>query len=136
MNEDKLIDDSDIWEDEEDHSIMKLIRWWESKRLRYNIYLLIAGAIGLLLGGGLLILFRYQLEGLILGILFYALLVNVCYTAGWVFELFLKAWNISIPALSRYRNSIFWIATIGSILLTFFFGIGASFLEVQSFPNF
>lgn len=126
IDDDDLIDDLDIIENKENYSILEFIKWWEWKRLRYNLFLFLAGILGLLLGGGILVLFRYHLEDLILGSFIYAILANICYTAGWVIPLLLRSWNFNLFNFAEYRKSIFWLGIIISILLTLFMGIGAS----------
>jgi len=74
-------------------SVGSIVRWWESRRLGYNI------AVG---GAGFITLFVVRLVGLFLPgshdlipplavVVVYGILANICYTAGWVLEASAKA---------------------------------------------
>lgn len=71
----------------------QVIRWWELRRLLYNALLLVVG-IAAIAGMEWLMSRAIPLGEdavepmiLVLGVLAYALLANLCYTLGWVVEL-------------------------------------------------
>lgn len=89
-------------------SPLRVVQWWESRRLAYNIVvgttglvtLGIANAIELTFGNGWLPV-PWQVIGA------YGLAANVCYTAGWIVENVVERWlgrpvyGLG-PALFRY----------------------------------
>lgn len=71
-------------------SPLRVIQWWESRRLTYNA---IVGATGLVTMTYFAALERFvfdpgplQLQNLVIGALVYGLAANVCYTGGWIAE--------------------------------------------------
>ncbi len=77
--------------------------WWESRRLRYNAALGVAGLASTallvtaavlfeLLGHGDALPVFDEPIGLLVGPLLFAFAANVAYTAGWVVELLLRPW--------------------------------------------
>lgn len=82
-------------------SPLRVIQWWESRRLSYNVIvgatgvatLVYANALELLLGNGWLTpLVGPGSATRIFGILTYAVAANVCYTMGWVAETMVERW--------------------------------------------
>ena len=74
-------------------SPLRVVQWWESRRLTYNA---IVGGTGLVVLG-----YCYGLELLVLGhiagppwqaVVAYGLLANVCYTFGWIVENLAERW--------------------------------------------
>ena len=69
------------------------IVWWERRRIAFNVVILFAGALTLLLIQVIhAVLARFGADvsmpaGLVSLVIFYMLAVNVCYTLGWVSEL-------------------------------------------------
>ena len=76
----------------------EVIRWWELRRLLYNVVLLAIGIVSLL---GMEFFLRKTPGGedvidpfaLGLSAVFYGLAANVCYTAGWIMELLARKGN-------------------------------------------
>lgn len=111
-NED-LLDDDGIGQDQ---LILDMIRWWEKRRLLYNV---IVGAFGL--SGILIILNRYHsvsfLQLLQYAALPYGIFANIAYLAGWVLDLLLRYYlNIKLNVSSRQT--------------LFFLGVGISILPL------
>jgi hypothetical protein len=71
----------------------KVILWWELRRLAYNAVLLVVGLATITgyewLRSKLIPLGEDAIEpmGLVVGVVVYALMANLCYTLGWVVEL-------------------------------------------------
>jgi hypothetical protein len=74
-------------------SPLRVIRWWESRRLMYNA---LVGAVGLVT-----LAYVYAVELLVLGhiagppwqaVVAYGLVANVFYTLGWVVENIVERW--------------------------------------------
>ena len=82
-------------------SPLRVVQWWESRRLSYNLIvggtgvavLIYVNALEVLLGHGILIPRAGQagIDGL-MAIGAYAILANVCYTFGWVAENVVERW--------------------------------------------
>jgi hypothetical protein len=76
------------------HSASQLIIWWERRRIPYN---LAVGTAGLITCGSLVSIAMWKATGTItkdadignpffgiIVVILYAIMANVCYTAGWV----------------------------------------------------
>jgi hypothetical protein len=101
---------------------LSTLRWWESRRLQYN---LIVGS------AGLLTLSAFTLAsivlpwvnfgppgGLLVGAAIYAVLANGCYTLGWLIEMAARAvWGPQAPRMGPllYREGL--IFSVGLTLL-------------------
>ena len=75
-------------------SVLDVIVWWEKRRIPYNLILVGPGIVGLLLFF-LIIHFAADLkpgEDAIepMALLFAPVLLNICFSVGWVAELFLR----------------------------------------------
>jgi len=75
-------------------SPLAVIRWWESRRLTFNIVIAGTGAFTLAVVNVLQILppasFRFGVP--LLGVIAYGVLANLFYSAGWAAELLFNAW--------------------------------------------
>jgi hypothetical protein len=107
-------------------SARQVVLWWEIRRIPYN---LIVGVAGLTTGviaviAGLLVesqggeaIFPDPPLFAVIAILLYGVAANVCYTAGWIFELVARKWW---PADSvAFGRLSFLFGIIGSIIVTF-----------------
>jgi hypothetical protein len=105
----------------------QIILWWEMRRLPYN---LIVGANGffacLLLFGIACFADRKFGEAIglpdsplfgIMAVFLYGITANLCYTSGWVLELFAK--NIWKKPLKDFGPAAFALGTLFSVVLTF-----------------
>jgi len=77
-------------------SPLRVVHWWESRRLAYNA---IVGATGLVTLTYLVALERFffdpgpvQLPQILIGVAAYGIAANVCYTAGWIVENLVERW--------------------------------------------
>jgi hypothetical protein len=83
-------------------SPLRVVQWWESRRLTYNaivggtglVTLVYVNALELLMGNGWLIAPWSGPRGTaqMMGILVYALAANLCFTMGWVVENLAERW--------------------------------------------
>ena len=103
-----------------------VVGWWEARRLPYNI---IVGAVGLLSATVMVaVAFTCERRGgaaiglpgsplfAIAGVLLYGLLVNLCYTGGWMTELLIASlWR---AGTSRFAPIAFALGTGFSVLVT------------------
>lgn len=76
-------------------SPLRVVQWWESRRLTYNAIvggagLFTLGWISAIVGG----LFgeRIELTPMLIGAVTYGIAANVCYTSGWVVENVVERW--------------------------------------------
>lgn len=77
-------------------SPLRVVQWWESRRLVYNA---IVGGVGLFTLTYVILLERFLfdpgpfgLTNFLIGALAYGLAANVCYTAGWIVENLVERW--------------------------------------------
>jgi hypothetical protein len=94
--------------------------WWESRRLTYNKAV---GSAGLVTLTGCSLLLLVVGEGivwheLLAGVVVYGVLANVCYTGGWLVELFARrVWGREAPYMGPW---LFREGLIFSVGLTLF----------------
>jgi hypothetical protein len=100
--------------------------WWEQRRLRYNIGLVVAGLLAFVcyvaavdrgisagaMPGAEITLFTTVFQAI--GYLFMMGVANVCYFAGPLSESLVKPTN-----LDRYRRATYWLGFGFSVLLPF-----------------
>lgn len=101
---------------------VQIIWWWELRRLLYNGLLLVVGVAAIV---GMEWLMNKVIPAgedavepmvLILGILLYGIMANLCYTLGWIFEL---RGRQTAPELARQRGvKMFRTGLLFSCLLT------------------
>ncbi len=94
----------------------QVIRWWELRRLLYNAILLIVGVAAIAgmewLMTKVIPLGEDAVEPmiLVLGVLVYGFMANLCYTRGWIVELWGRKAN---PASARRRGQ--WMFRAGLV---------------------
>lgn len=92
----------------------QVIRWWEIRRLLYNAVLLVVGVAAIAgmewLMTKVIPLGEDAIEpmALVLGVVVYGIMANLCYTLGWVVELLGRKAN---PAAARQRGQ--WMFRAG-----------------------
>lgn len=110
MENDDLLDNSGI---QQDQRILEMVRWWEIRRIPYNI---IVGLSGLL--SSFAILSQHPsikwTEILWYAALPYGLFANVAYLAGWVIEI-LIFYYFNGKLNTSIRNTLLILGTIISI---------------------
>lgn len=98
------------------------IKRWELRRLIYNLVLFVVGAVTILIvlrvgerfvppGDDVI-----KPMGLLLGVLIYGLMANVCYTFGWISEILWCGDDCVRAAVLRPR--IYKVGLIFSVILT------------------
>jgi len=82
---------------EDSPSSLEVIKWWEVRRLSYNVFMLCIGIISLLwfftaINAAGLPPGEDAVEplGLFFGVPLFAIMANVCYTGGWMLELTIR----------------------------------------------
>src|ERR1700735_5302623 len=99
---------------EADMTVGQVIRWWELRRLLYNVVLLAVGLVAISgmewLMGRVVPMGEDAIEPmtLVLGVAVYGVMANLCYTLGWIVELWGRK---SDPATARERGQ--WMFRAG-----------------------
>jgi hypothetical protein len=100
----------------------QVIRWWEFRRLHYNALLLVVGVTAIVgmewLMNKVIPMGEDAIEpmALILGVVVYGIMANLCYTLGWVIELLGRKAD---PAAARQRGQrMFRAGLLFSCVLT------------------
>jgi hypothetical protein len=100
-----------------------IIRWWEQRRLRYNLYVGLVGFVTwwlVLIAGSAAVKPGVDFEeplAMIFGPPFYGIMANICYTVGWIVDI--AAYRGSPRKVSFRAGFVF------SLLLTALPGIWA-----------
>jgi len=100
--------------------------WWETRRIPYN---LIVGSAGIVTSvviiaiGATAEIFFHSDFGLpdppifaVFSVILYGIMANVCFTAGWITELFFR--HFSPREADRFATNSFFYGVIFSVLLT------------------
>jgi len=109
-----------------DDSFWEIVRWWEVRRIPYN---LVVGGVGIVSGGVVLALAAIASEIFneplgwpdppilaVFGVIAYGIAANVCYTGGWVAEWVVrKVWRERAGAFGEIS---FVLGVVFSVLLT------------------
>jgi len=100
----------------------QVIRWWELRRLLYNVVLLVVGVASIAgmewLMTKVIPLGEDAVEPmiLVLGVLLYGIMANLCYTLGWIIEL--SSRNADPFAARRRGQWMFRAGLLFSCVLT------------------
>ncbi|MEZ4686473.1 MAG: hypothetical protein R3B47_10525 [Bacteroidia bacterium] len=116
-----------------EESIKDIVRWWEKRRIRFNLAVGITGLFALLLFTSYMFFYSPGLAFYVFGILFYGIIANVFYTLGWASDIYSKVLLNDRLQLTRYKNALFIGGTLFSMavtfILAFLFGIGLFFID-------
>jgi len=97
-----------------DENILNVVKWWEKKRLIYNITVCISGLLGLILSKNLfLLIFLFQ------GVILYAIVANVCFSLGWSSFVLRLYYTKNHDANILGRKIWFYTGLGFSVILTF-----------------
>jgi hypothetical protein len=107
-------------------SAWEVIGWWESRRVSFNLIVGSAGILSCIVVGavamGASVLFDSDF-GLpdppgfaLVGILLYGIMANICFTGGWLAELFVR--RLWPREANRFATTSFSLGLIFSVLLT------------------
>jgi hypothetical protein len=97
-----------------DEQLMLLLKWWERKRIWFNFLVGLSGLLPLLFTG----LTYFNLLSL-LGICFYGLMANICYSLGFLSELLIKLYIKPSFEFGEKRKLVFLLGTAFSMIVTF-----------------
>jgi hypothetical protein len=109
--------------DAAEYTRIEIVRWWETRRLRFNFYV---GAVGVvtwllvMIAGSAAVKPGEDFEeplAMIFGPFVYAFLANVCYTLGWIAD--------TVSSQSRPRVGLYKAGVIFSVVLTALPGVWA-----------
>jgi len=111
------MEQKDIFNDQEDRSLLAAFGWWEKRRIAYNV---IVGICGLIV---LIFFLNVPLDpALIIDAILYGVIVNLFYTLGFLIEVVSRYYFKSDRDFSKSRKGLFWTGLVISVLITF--GIG------------
>jgi hypothetical protein len=103
--------------------ILNIIIWWEIRRILYNLLMLITGIMGLIFLLIIMDLNKSESSSSeadfvpLLAVLAGGIIANICYTIGWIAEIFAY---LTWKEKARYFGPILWsFGTIFSIVLCF-----------------
>jgi hypothetical protein len=100
----------------ESFSYLEAFKWWESKRLKYNLIVGLSGFLPLLFSG---VFFIRDIGAIALFIcVAWAIMANLCYFSGWLLEAF--DWKLLKTNLSFFHNRplLFILMLVFSVLLS------------------
>jgi hypothetical protein len=93
-----------------------IVRWWEARRLHFNVYVGVVGVITwflVMIAGSAAVKPGEDFEepfAMIFGPVIYAFLANACYTLGWIAD--------TLSSQSRPRVGLYKAGVVFSIVLT------------------
>ena len=110
-------------EDAAEYTRTDVVRWWEARRLHFNVYVGVVGITAsflVLIAGSAAVKPGEDFEeplAMIVGPVIYALIANACYTLGWIAD--------SLSSQSRPRVGLYKAGVIFSIVITALPGVWA-----------
>ena len=112
--------------DKEDRNTFQIIGWWETRRILYNLIVLICGVVSLLVISAFVDLEPSEdlIEpGAIFG---FAILCNLGYTLGWLTEVFNKKDKTYGPTIFKIGLyfTLFWVFLPAVLHIVFWIGRG------------
>jgi hypothetical protein len=105
-------------------SRIEILKWWESKRIRYNLWVASVGVVSWLLvpfAGSAAVKPGIDFEEpfvMILGPIVFGILANVCFTFGWIVD--------SLRYRGGPRHMLYRSGLVLSIVLTSLPGVGVA----------
>jgi len=102
--------------DEAEYTRSDIVRWWEARRLHFNVYVGVVGIIAwflVLIAGSAAVKPGEDFEepfAMILGPIVYAFFANACYTFGWIAD--------TVSSQSRPRVGLYKAGIVFSVVLT------------------
>ena len=95
------------------------VKWWESKRIIFNLFIIVCGIYGIITGMNYWEHSREFRQSDILSIFLWGILINVIYTCGIIFEII--AYYISLSKKLKWlRIFCFIVGTFILCLVTYF----------------
>ena len=102
--------------DAAEYSRTDIVRWWEARRLHFNVYVGVVGVITwflVLIAGSAAVKPGEDFEeplAMIFGPVMYAIIANACYTLGWITD--------TLSSQSRPRVGLYKAGVVFSVVLT------------------
>lgn len=109
-----------------------VIWWWERRRLKYNLYVLIAGVLAFLVRELVLLISQHSpsvefvrggvsvVYSLVLYLVLVQLPANVWYTFGWILELLVR--SIFGDRFPRFGPATYWTGLVFSVIFVVVLG--------------
>jgi hypothetical protein len=108
--------EKDLFPDKDEIPLMDSFKWWEKKRLLYNIIIGASGIAGMLIFIGFIALRPID----IIGMLLWGITANAFYFTGFLIEPLAKYYLNSTMDFTDKRSNFFWAGTAMSVLLTIY----------------
>jgi len=109
--------------DVKEYSRTDIVRWWEARRLHFNVYVGVVGIVAwflVLIAGSAAVKPGEDFEeplAMIFGPVIYAMIANACYTLGWIADV--------LSSQSRPRVGLYKAGVVFSVVLTALPGVWA-----------
>ena len=103
-------------EDAAEYGRTDIVRWWEARRLHFNVYVGVVGVITwflVMIAGSAAVKPGEDFEeplAMIFGPVIYAIIANACYTLGWIAD--------TVSSQNRPRVGLYKAGVVFSIVLT------------------
>ena len=112
--------------DKADRSAIQIIGWWEIRRIIYNLIVLICGLISMSIMSALVNLKPGEDLQEPLAIIAFGILCNLCYSLGWLTELFNKKNKTYGPKMFKrgLYFTLFWVFLPAVLHIIFWIGRG------------
>jgi hypothetical protein len=125
------MEQQDLFNEQEDKSLLTAFGWWEKRRLIYN---LIVGATGVVC---IIILSLFPFLELIdlAGIVIYGIVANMFYSLGFLIEIASRYYFKSKMDFTERRKTLFGIGLTLSILITIGLTIWYAFILSSPFQH-
>jgi hypothetical protein len=110
-------------EDAAEYTRTDIVRWWEARRLHFNVYVGVVGIIAwflVLIAGSAAVKPAEDFEeplAMIVGPVIYVMVANACYTLGWIADV--------VSSQSRPRVGLYKAGVIFSVVITALPGVCA-----------
>ena len=114
------MEQKDIFTETADSPILSALKWWESRRIAYNLTIGFIGLFLFLLPGS------FRPED-ILGVIVFAVAANLCYSSGFLIEALLNYYTKGARNLSKERVFLYFIGILISIIVTVLAGLARMF---------
>lgn len=112
--------------DQEDRNAIQIIRWWEIRRILYNLIVFICGLVSMSIMSSLINLEPGEdlLENI--AIVGFSILCNLAYSLGWLTEILKKKTKTYGPKMFKIGLyfTLFWVFLPAALHIIFWIGLG------------
>ena len=109
------MEDTNISTVQNDNDILSVVKWWEKKRLLFNLLVGLSGIIGMIIFHDL-----FYLIFLAIPIFWYVIIVNICYSFGWGVYVLKRHYYKDTKSNISDRQKLFYGGLVLSIYITIY----------------